>query len=75
MIEKKYDIRKIYLNFMQKFLSDDKKANKKRKIFKFSFWISLVLIILVPISLSIFKARMLPKSNQNQIYVWIDAPR
>jgi multidrug efflux pump subunit AcrB len=29
----------------------------------------------LPIYFGIFKARMLPKSNQNQIYLWVDAPR
>lgn len=73
--ENKYDIRKFYLNFMRKFLNEDKKSYKNRRIFKFTFWLSLLLIMIVPIYLWIFKARMLPKSNQNQIYVWIDAPR
>lgn len=73
--ESKYDVRKYYLQFMQKFLWEDNKSKKRRKIFKTTFWIALLLIILLPIYLWIFKARMLPKSNQNQIYVWIDAPR
>jgi len=60
---------------MKKFLDDTKKADKNRKIFRLSFWISLLLILVVPIYFGIFKARMLPKSNQNQIYLWIDAPR
>jgi multidrug efflux pump subunit AcrB len=33
------------------------------------------LIIVIPPALEIFKARMLPKSNKEQIYIWIDAPR
>lgn len=69
----KYDIRNIYLNFMKKFL--DKKAVGKRKIFKIVFWLSLFAVILWPIYAGIFKARMLPKSNQDQIYIWVDAPR
>jgi len=71
----KYDIRRYYLSFMKKFLNNDKKSKAKRKIFKFTFWLSLFIIIIAPIYLGIFKARMLPKSNQNQIYLWIDAPR
>ena len=51
------------------------KATKKRKAFKIVFWMTLFAIIIAPIYLGIFKARMLPKSDQNQIYVWIDAPR
>lgn len=71
----KYDIRNIYLKLMNIFIRDDKKALRNRKIFKITFWISLVLVILLPISLWIFKARMLPKSNKDQVYLWIDAPR
>ena len=68
-------IRKKYLAFMRLFISDSKKAKTNRKIFRFTFWISLFLILILPIYFGIFKARMLPKSNQNQIYLWIDAPR
>ncbi len=35
----------------------------------------MFLVIILPIYGGVFKARMLPKSNQDQIYVWIDAPR
>lgn len=73
--ESKYDVRKYYLSFMKKYLHNDDKTNKRRKRFKLLFWIALVVIILWPIYSWIFKARMLPKSNQDQIYVWIDAPR
>jgi multidrug efflux pump subunit AcrB len=73
--ESKYDIRKIYLDFMKKYLNNDVKSTKKRKLFKLVFWITLVVILVWPIYGGIFKARMLPKSNQDQIYVWIDAPR
>jgi len=73
--ESKFKIRQKYLRFMKIFLDDTKKANKNRKKFKYTFWISLFLILVLPIYFWIFKARMLPKSNQNQIYIWIDAPR
>jgi multidrug efflux pump subunit AcrB len=68
----KYDIRKYYLVFMKKFLNEDKKSIKNRKVFKITFWITLLLVIFSPIYFDIFKARMLPKSDQNQIYIWID---
>ena len=68
-------IRRKYLTFMKIFLNNDKKANTKRKIFKITFWLSLFIILIAPIYFWIFKARMLPKSNQNQIYLWIDAKR
>ena len=73
--ESKYDVRKYYLHFMKKFLNKDIKTTKKRKIFKLVFWITLIVILVWPIYAWIFKARMLPKSNQDQIYLWIDAPR
>jgi len=68
-------IRKKYLAFMRLFLNSDKKSNFRRKIFKITFWISLFVILVAPIYFWIFKARMLPKSNQNQIYLWIDTKR
>jgi len=71
----KFDIRHIYLKIMNIFIRDDKKASRNRKIFKATFWISLLLVIILPISFGIFKARMLPKSNKDQVYLWIDAPR
>jgi len=68
-------IRKKYLAFMKLFIDDTKKARSRRKLFRLWFWLSLFLILILPIYFGIFKARMLPKSNQNQIYIWIDAPR
>ncbi len=68
-------LRRKYLKIMSFFIDDTKQSQKRRKIFRYSFWISLFLILIIPISLGIFKARMLPKSNQDQIYIWIDAPR
>jgi hypothetical protein len=43
--ESKYDIRKYYLEFMKKFLNKDEKTNKKRKLFKLVFWITLIVIL------------------------------
>ncbi len=73
--ENKFDIRKIYLDFMKKYLNNNDISKKKRKRFRLVFWLALIIIIVWPIYAGIFKARMLPKSNQNQIYLWIDAPR
>jgi len=73
--ESPFKIRNKYLTFMKLFLSNKKKANKRRKIFKITFWISLFVILIAPIYFGIFKARMLPKSNQNQIYLWLDTKR
>lgn len=71
----KYDIRIIYIKVMEYFINDNKKWIKRRKIFKILFWLSLVAVIVWPIYAWIFKARMLPKSNQNQVYLWIDWAR
>lgn len=70
-----FDVRKIYLRFMEKYIAPDIKSAKRRKRFKFIFWLSLVLIIFLPIYTGIFKARMLPKSNKDQVYLWIDGVR
>ncbi len=68
-------IRKKYLMFMKLFLNNDKKSDKRRKIFKITFWLSLFIILIAPIYFGIFKARMLPKSDANQFYIWIDTKR
>jgi multidrug efflux pump subunit AcrB len=72
---KKINIRKYYLTFMEKFLWDEGNKKKKRTIVRIVFWLTLIVVVLGPIYGWIFKARMLPKSNQDQIYVWVDAPR
>lgn len=73
--ESKFDVRKVYLKFMNLFIRDDKKAKRNRKIFKTTFWISLILVMILPIYFWVFKARMLPKSNKNQVYLWVDSVR
>lgn len=64
-----------YWKIISKYIIDTVKTLKSRKRLKYIFWISLFIIILSPIFLWIFKARMLPKADKNQVYVWIDAPR
>lgn len=67
--------KKLYLSIVRYFVDHNiKKARKKFVVFKYSFWIALVLIMVIPISLWVFKARMLPKSDQNQVYLWLDLP-
>lgn len=73
--QSKWDVRKLYLKFMNLFITQDKKSAKNRKIFKITFWVSLILVMILPIYFWIFKARMLPKSDKDQVYLWIDAPR
>lgn len=57
------------------FINRDAKTERKRTWLKVGFWVSLFVIILSPILLDVFKARMLPKADKNQVYLWIDAPR
>lgn len=71
----KWDIRVWYTKQMLKVIRDTPQAQKLRKRIKTVFWIWLVVVIVVPIVTGIFKARMLPKSNQNQVYIWIDTTR
>lgn len=66
-------VEKNYLKIMKKLLDTDNKWIRKK--FKRIFWSILFIVIFIPIFLQIFKAQMLPKSNQDQIYIWIDAPR
>lgn len=71
----KYDIRNFYLKILKKYINNNNSTNKKRKKFKITFWISFLLVIILPVYFWVFKARMLPKSNKDQVYVWIDLPR
>ena len=66
-------LEKGYLKIMN-FLLDEKKT-KTRKFIKILFWMILAILLILPPSLGIFKMRMLPKSNKEQVYLWIDAPR
>ena len=49
-------------------------SSKKQKWMKISFWGILLLLFILP-QLEVVKMRLLPKSDQNQMYVWIDMPR
>jgi len=64
-----------YGKFIGKFIVNDPKVERTRRLFKIGFWLALFAIIISPIMLNIFKARMLPKADKNQVYLWIDAPR
>lgn len=71
----RWDVRKLYVKIMEYYIVDTPKAKKRRSRFKLTFWVALILVMALPIYFGIFKARMLPKSNKDQVYVWIDAPR
>ncbi len=64
-----------YGKIISKYIDNTSKTFKSRKRLKHIFWIALFAIIISPIVSWIFKARMLPKADKNQVYVWIDAPR
>lgn len=64
-----------YGRIIWKYIDADIKTKRKRKILKLIFWVSLGAIIILPIMWWIFKARMLPKADKDQVYLWIDAPR
>jgi multidrug efflux pump subunit AcrB len=56
------------------FINRDNRTSRMRRWLKIGFWISLGIILVAPIMLDVFKARMLPKADKNQVYLWIDAP-
>lgn len=64
-----------YGKIISRYISGSLETLNARKKLKYVFWISLFVIILSPVMLGIFKGRMLPKADKNQVYVWIDAPR
>lgn len=64
-----------YSKIIWRFIDDSNKTKIKRKALKAIFWISLWAVVLSPIMLWIFKARMLPKADKDQVYIWVDAPR
>jgi len=66
---------KWYGRKLQIFVSREEKTKKMRSWLKIGFWLSLFVILVAPIMLGVFKARMLPKADKNQVYLWIDAPR
>ncbi|USN54645.1 MAG: efflux RND transporter permease subunit [Candidatus Peribacteria bacterium] len=64
---------KSYQHWLKSYV--DPTAKLKRTKFKRIFWLVLVVAVVVPISTELFKARMLPKSNQEQIYLRLNASR
>lgn len=64
-----------YANFLRKFIGSGKKEKAARRWLKPAFWISLMLVVSLPIAMDVFRARMLPKADKEQAYLWIDLPR
>lgn len=61
-----------YLGLLDSYLGDEKGQKERRQKFRKVFFIFLGIVVVLPPMLGIFKMRMLPKSNQNQIYLWVD---
>lgn len=66
---------KWYGDLLARFINREERTIRNRRLLKIGFWFALFAIIISPITLGIFKARMLPKADKNQVYLWIDAPR
>lgn len=64
-----------YGRFIGKYIHESDATVKKRRNLKIGFWIALFAILVAPIMLDVFKARMLPKADKDQVYLWIDASR
>lgn len=64
-----------YALLLGKYINESDTTVRKRRMLKIGFWLALFAILVAPIMLDVFKARMLPKADKNQIYLWIDAPR
>lgn len=62
-----------YERFLFRFL--EKHHKTKRRVFKLFFWIVLFGVVGIPPYMYIFKGRMLPKSDQEQLYLRVDVPR
>ncbi len=60
---------------MGKFIGDKTGQKFKRIFIKFVFWSLLGIVTLLPAGMQIFKWRMLPKSDQEQVYIWLEATR
>lgn len=73
--QKEWGFLRWYGHKLQVFISRETKTERMRSWLKRGFWISLIIILIVPIMLDVFKARMLPKADKDQVYLWIDAPR
>jgi multidrug efflux pump subunit AcrB len=71
-LKNKLNLKKLYFNFLSYFLDDEKPF--RITVFKIFFWIILLAILILPPAMLVFKMRMLPKSNQNQIYLRVDLP-
>jgi len=68
----KINFKQRYFNFLHIYIGDEPHQFKKRKNFRKMFYIILGILVVLPPLFGIFKMRMLPKSDQNQIYLRLD---
>jgi multidrug efflux pump subunit AcrB len=61
-----------YVHFLQRVLQPGEE--RRRRLLKCIFRCTLIVFLVVFPALGIFRWRMLPKSDVNQIYLWLDAP-
>ena len=61
-----------YFDFLHYYLWREDLHKQRRSKFKKYFWIIFFAVLFLPPLLGIFKMRMLPKSNQAQVYMWFD---
>jgi multidrug efflux pump subunit AcrB len=73
--EKDSSVLLYYVALLKKFVGRGKRETARRKWLKPVFWISLALVVALPLALDVFRARMLPKADKDQVYLWIDLPR
>ncbi len=64
-----------YARLLSKFVGEGERETRRRRWLKPAFWISLALVVVLPVATDVFRARMLPKADKNQVYLWIDLPR
>lgn len=63
-----------YARLIQKFSQQNKQARARRKSLRIGFWVALGLVMVLPVMLDVFRVRMLPKADKDQVYLWIDLP-
>lgn len=64
-----------YTRLISHYTGRSKEVTKRRRLLAPIFWIALGFVIALPIIFDVFRVRMLPKADKDQIYLWIDLPR
>lgn len=71
---KESSILRYYGELLAKFINPKPASRRKRSALALIFWAALGFSVVAPIMLGVFKARMLPKADKAQVYLWLDAP-